>query len=81
MRVVTKNDEENILEEDEPQNQYFMDIYFEEFKHHLPFIAMWTNICNTSVSGTSVPLTNSQVEIYFHIKKSDREANNIPLVR
>ena len=54
MKVVTKNDEENILEEDKPQNQYFMDIYFEEFKHHLSFIAMWTNICNTSVTGTPV---------------------------
>ena len=65
MKVVTKNDEENILEEDEPQNQYFMDIYFEEFKHHLPLIAMWTNIYHTSATGTSVPLTNSQAEVYF----------------
>ena len=69
------------MQEDEGQNQYFMDIYFEEIKRHLPFIAMWTNICNTSVSGTSVPLRNSQAEIYFHIKKSDREANNIPTVQ
>ena len=48
-----------------------MDIYFEEFKHHLPFIAMWTNIYNPYVTGTSVPLTNSQAEIYFPIKESD----------
>ena len=58
-----------------------MATYFEEFKHRLPFIAMWTNICNVSLSGISVPLTNSQTEIYFHIKTSDREANNIPLVQ
>ena len=81
MKVVTKNDEMNVLEEDEPQNQYVTDIYSEEFKHHLLFIAMWTNICNTSVSGTSVTLTNSQAEIYFHIKKSDRKAYNIPIVQ
>ena len=42
---------------------------------------MWTNICNVSLSGISVPLTNSQTEIYFHIKTSDREANNIPPVQ
>ena len=42
---------------------------------------MWTNIYNPYVTGTSVPLTNSQAEIYFPIKKSDWEANNIPLVQ
>ena len=56
------------MEKDEPQNQYFMDIYVDK-------------ICNISVSGISVPLTNSQTEIFFHIKTSDREANNIPLVQ
>lgn len=39
-KIVTKNEEDNILEEDKSQNQYFMEIYFEEFKHHLLFIEM-----------------------------------------
>ena len=68
MKLVTKNDEENILEEDEPQKQYVMDIYFEEFKHHLPFIAMWTNISNTSVTGTSVPFTIPKLKYTFTLK-------------
>ena len=29
--------------------------------------------CNTSVSGTSVPLANFQAEIYFYIEKPDWE--------
>ena len=42
---------------------------------------MWSNICNSSLSITSVPSTNFQAEMYFHIKKSDKDANNISLIQ
>ena len=40
---------------------------------------MWSNICNSSLTITSIPSTNSQAQVYFHIKKSDKDTNNIPL--
>ena len=55
--------------------------YHQEFRRHLLFIPMWSNICNSSFSITSIPLTNSQAEVYFHIKKSDKDANNILLTQ
>ena len=42
---------------------------------------MWSNICNSSLSITSIPSTNFQAEMYFHIKKSDKDANNISLTQ
>ena len=42
---------------------------------------MWSNICNSSLSITSITLTNFQAEMYFHIKKSDKDANNISLTQ
>ena len=42
---------------------------------------MWLNICNSSLPITSIPSTNFQVEMYFHIKKSDKDASNISLTQ
>ena len=41
--------------------------------------ALWANICSTAVSVTFIPLLNSPAEIYFCIKASDHEGNNIPV--
>ena len=59
-----------------------MDSYFhQEFRRYLLFFPMWSNICNYSLTIISIPLTNSQAEVHFHFKKSDKDANNMPLTQ
>ena len=42
---------------------------------------MWSNICNSSLYITSIPSISFQPEMYFDIKKSDKDANNISLTQ
>ena len=49
------------LQGKDKQNKYFVFSYYHQyFKKHLLFIPMWSNICNSSLSITSIPSTNFQ---------------------
>ena len=38
-------------------------------------------VCELENPNEKTPMTNAHAELYFHLKKSNDEANNIPLVK
>ena len=55
--------------------------YFHEFKRHLQFLPIWSRVCELGNPNEKTPMTNAHAELYFHLKKSNDEANNIPLTK
>ena len=51
-------------------------MYSKDFKWYLSFISLWSNICRGFSDNF---LTNSAAELYFHIKKLNKENNVIPV--
>ena len=55
--------------------------YFHEFKRHLHFLPIWSRVCELGNPNEKTSMTNAHAELYFHLKKSNDEANNIPLTK
>ena len=72
-----ENEDNNHLAE----NKYFMYEYFHEFKRHLQLLAIWSRVCEMGSLNEKTPMTNAHTELYFHLKKSNDEANNITLTK
>ena len=72
------NEDNNYLAE----NKYFMYVNtFHEFKRHLQFLPIWSHVCKLGNPNEKTPMTNAHAELHFHLKKSNDEANNIPLTK
>ena len=63
------------------ESKHFMYEYFHEFKRHLQFLPIWSRVCELGNPNEKTPMTNAHAELYFHLKKSNDEANNIPLTK
>ena len=55
--------------------------YFHEFKRHLQFLPIWSRVCELGSPNEKTPMTNAHAEPYFHLKKSNDEANHITLTK
>ena len=60
------------------ESKHFMYEYFHEFKRHLQFLPIWSRVCELGSPNEKMPLTNAHTELYFHLKKSNDEGNNMP---
>ena len=42
---------------------------------------IWPHVCELGSSHEKLLMTNAHAELYFHLKKSNDKANNIPLTK
>ena len=73
----SENENNNHLAE----NKFFMYEYFHEFKRHLQLLPIWSRVCELGSPNEKTQMTNAHAEPYFHLKKSNDEANNITLTK
>ena len=52
-----------------------------EYFHDLKDIYSFYRVCELGSPNEKTPMTNVHAELYFHLKKSNDEANNIPLTK
>ena len=66
-------DEEHCLQ------KYYMPTFWQNLRRMLPHISLWSNLLNSKLGHDSQPMTNSPAEMYFKLKKSDKNNLHLPL--